>query len=209
MAAAESLGPVIERVVDAYLRKHGCEAMAAFRDPAPRPRSWEGLFALQLPFWRFVDAAQDQAVGAALRREYIRAAGSALVVRKLLEASPELASPRSANMNRLACETPIVEDHDLALRMIEVLAEMRPDLVRELAERQFEKFEGDDDPVLTEVHPKLVQFWEEAGFPYETQPWFILRHLQVVCFILASGHGSPETAANLGITADLRRNQPP
>ncbi|MBW6396641.1 hypothetical protein KPL78_02225 [Roseomonas sp. HJA6] len=207
MTAAEPLGPVIERVVDAYLRQHGREAMAALLDPRPHPRTWEGLFARRVPFWRFVDAMEDPGVGTGLRRECIRATGSSLSDVELLRTLEER-PPRIPVAKPLVCKTPYAEDHDLALRKIEALAGMRPDLMRELAARTFEPREEDDDPVLMEMHPKLIAFWEGIGFPRGTHP-DILSRLQTICCILVLGHGAPETAMELGITPDLCVQQPP
>ena len=207
MAAAEPLGAVIERIADAYLRQHGREAMDALLDPRPHPRTWEALFARRVPFWRFVDMVQEPGVGTGLRREYIRAAGSSLSDVKLLGALEDR-PPRIPIAKPLAFETPYVEDHDLALRMIEALAKMRPDLMQELAVRTFEPRAEDDDPVLIDVHPKLIGFWEGIGFPCGAHP-DILNRLQTICCILVLGHGAPETAIELKITPHLRSQQPP
>lgn len=92
--------------------------------------------------------------------------------------------------------------------MIELLVERRPDLMRELAAAMLDPARGadDDDRVVYEVHPKLVAFWEEEGFPYEKQPLWLFHTLQKVCLMIALGYGSPE--AERATSIPNRRKQP-
>lgn len=200
----EPVGPVIERVVDAYLQRHGPEAAAAHARAMMPPLSQEALRACDVPFWSFVNECADPGIGTGLRREYIRAAGASLVgVRLMLPFREppgwEFALPTG---DAAALRLRALRDDEVALRMIEFMATHRPDLIRELARRQSDPAREDADPILDDVHPRLVVAWEAGGFLYQTHPRTVFRNLQMICLILTEGHGSPELAAALGLTSD-------
>jgi hypothetical protein len=244
------LGPVIERVADAYLRKHRRKAAGAFARWGSRPTTLEAMLADYIPVWNFVGTMRDPGIGTGLRREYIRTAAALEVDVKLVppyrerrrfpswllwpvlfvlavpflikravrrgrsHADPPhriilVEPPRNAvTSGARRADVPVVErvprpdrwSHDVALQLIEILAAQRPDLMRELARRQSSPRGEDQDFILDELHPRLVAFREATGFPYEAHPIFLLRHLQMLCFILTSGHGSPGLAAALGLS---------
>jgi hypothetical protein len=200
----DPVGPVIERVVDAYLGRHWRAAAAAHAKAMTPPLSHEALQACDVPFWSFVNECADPGIGTGLRREYIRAAGASLLRVRLM---PPFGEPAVWETPLPTGDAPLLRlralrDDDVALRMIESMATQRPDLIQELARKQADDAREDANSILHDVHPRLVAAWVAGGFPYETHPRLMFRDLQTICLILTQGHGSPELAAALGLTSD-------